>query len=109
MNKFVTFRDSNESGELHYYILQRDFPHYIARISTESTQGSLLRVTIPQYNMWLVFAGTLRGAVIPSYKDVMDEIKTVVLDMADWYLQNRISPNPKKYKKWHLQQDTTTS
>ena len=100
MQKYVTFRDVNDFGELQYYILQREFPHYLSVISTFPRESIISSIPITNYYLWVVFNGTLRGNLIPSHKNTLEDIKFVLNDMAIWYYANRIVPNEKKYKKF---------
>ena len=108
MAPYITFREHDASGDLQYYILQRAFPHYIGIVLTNPHYKSILKVPIAGYEMMVGFAGTLRGNVVPSYKNIMKEIEAVYHDMAIWYLENRINTNPQKYKKWQLSARPTT-
>lgn len=100
MNPYVTFRDNDRSGELRYYILQRDFPHYLGMVVLKPEMGAVFCATIPGYNMWVVFAGTLAGNRMPSHADGLKEVTQVCLNMIDWFLVNRISKDRKRYQKW---------
>lgn len=109
MNRFITFRDKDDEGHLQYYILQRDFPHYVGRIETNPYGKALIKIPIPQYNMYISLCGTLRGNIIPSYKSVPDEITDVLYGMASWFKANRIDAEPKKYDKFKIKTDATSS
>jgi hypothetical protein len=100
VSPYITFRDTDKLGELQYYILQRDFPHYVGCISSVPVNWAIIQVGIPGYNLWVVFSGVLQGNFIPSYADVKDELSLVFGAMAQWYLTNRILTDEKKYKKW---------
>lgn len=102
MSRFITFRESSKDEELQYFILQKAFPHYMGRISDYPPERSLLKVPIANYRLWIIFNGTLRGNVIPSFVDVYKEIENVFYDMADWYYHARIENNKKKYNKWSI-------
>lgn len=108
MNKFITFRDKDDNGQLQYYILQRDFPHYVGRIETNPYGKALIKVPIPQYNMYVSLTGTLRGALIPSYRDVPREVEDVIFSMANWFKVNRIDVEPKKYQKFKIISNATS-
>jgi hypothetical protein len=85
-----------------HIILQRAFPHYICLIVDNPYYKSIMKVPVPQTLFFLSFKGTLRGALVPNYQNVMDEIAAVMHEMALWYYTNRIEANPKRYKKWLL-------
>ena len=101
MNKFITYREDigNETG---YFILQKEFPHYVGRIADRPIVNFIQPVPITDYRLWIIFNATLRGNFIPSYRDIGEEIKAVMNDMAAWFYENRILVNPKKYKKWKI-------
>ena len=100
MQKYITFRDADEAGELNYFILQKDFPHYLGLLSTLPIEHIIPSIPITNYYLWVVFNGTLRGNLIPSHKNTIEDIKFVLNDMAIWYYANRIVPNEKKYKRF---------
>ena len=100
MQRYVTFRDTDNEGELQYYILQRDFPHIVAKITTYPVENKLSYTQITGYYLWITLTGTLRGDFIPNYVNILEEIKFVIEDMSIWYYENRIIPNEKKYKKF---------
>lgn len=102
MKPFITYREDNEAGNLLFYILQRAFPHYEAVISLNPKEGALGQSPVPGYHLYVVILGTLRGNMIPGYKDVADEMQAVANQMAEWYFINRIQPDEKKYKKWKI-------
>lgn len=102
MNPFITYRDVNEKGELLYFILQKEFPHYQTVLSEQPIKVFVNAIPISAHRLWLVFSGVLRGQMIPSYQDVDKEIIGVMQNMADWFYENRILGNDKKYKKWKI-------
>lgn len=99
---FITYRELHE-GKLNYYILQKAFPHYLMRVSTNSYEEVLMKSEIPGYSMMVVCEGTLRGGFIPNYRDVGDEIQAVMQNAAAWFWADRIQRNPTKYKKFKIQ------
>jgi len=103
MTKYITFREKDDKGELQYYILQRDFPHYVGLISNAPKESVLMQAPIAGHYLWVVFSGTLRGNMIPAYQEIYKEIESVFTNMSEWYYINRIKPNEKKYKKFKIQ------
>lgn len=103
MVPFLTFRESNAKGELEYFILQKAFPHYLGRLAIAPKQGLMPSVPIAGYNLYVEFCGTLRGNMIPGYKDVEDEMIGVFHEMSIWFLVYRIVPQENKYKKFKIQ------
>ncbi len=100
MSPYVTFLDTDKNGVLQYYILQREFPHYVGIVVDKMEDAVFVGQPVLGYNLWVIFAGTIRGAYIPSYPDVKKEIDAVFLNMTDWFYKNRVLINPKKYKKY---------
>ena len=103
---YITFTEPDENDVMEYYILQKEFPHFLCKISEHPTGHFFQCVPINEYDLYIVFNSTLRGNVIPSYKNIGDEIKDVMHDMAEWFYNNRILKNEKKYKKWKQQKIT---
>lgn len=99
---FITFRDTDKNSILRYYILQRDYPHYCGLISEKQDLEALVQFPVSGYNLWVIYAGTIRGNYVPGYKDAFDEMSHVFNHMAMWYYENRITPDPKRYKKWAI-------
>lgn len=100
MSPFVTFMDEDKTGELQYYILQREFPHFVGLIAHQKAESTLTQQPILGYNLWIIFAGTIRGNFIPSYQNIQKEVDAVFLEMSNWFYQHRVLANPKKYKKY---------
>ena len=105
MNPYITFRDKDKNGDLQYYILQRDFPHYVGRIVVSPKQGALINQSIAGYNLWVCFDGTLRGNFIPSYSTVTEEISNVYFNMAAWFYSERIVMDKNRFKKFKIKTD----
>lgn len=108
MIPYITYRELQE-GRLQYYILQKEFPHYVGVISSHPVNSTLCQIAIPGYNLWVVFGGTIRGNFIPSYTDIQNEIETEFQKMAIWFLTERIQAEPKKFNKWKYVPSSTTS
>jgi hypothetical protein len=104
MAQFITFRDSEEGGELQYYIASRQFPHYVGQVVDNPYYKTLLLVPIPHTTLYLAFSGTLQGRFMPLSPACEKEIPATLVNMATWYWTNRISNQTKKYKKWLLNQ-----
>jgi hypothetical protein len=102
MSPFITFREPLPSGEMGYFILQRAWPHYVGRIVTDHADIYLVGAQVPHYWMWVSFSGTLQGNLVQAQQNVITEIRTVMTLMANWFEKERISPQPKKYAKWHF-------
>lgn len=102
MSPFITFRDTNKDGELTLYILQRDFPHYCGQLCYFPIAESICCVPISGHNIWLTFAGTLRGNYILSNNDALQQAGAIFERMAEWFYLNRIASDPKRYKKFSI-------
>jgi hypothetical protein len=93
----------NNDGVLCYYILQKAFPHWVGLLVANSpVEGALANAPIAGYNLWVTFSGTLRGRIIPDYRNIQSEINSAFADMAEWYLANRIRQNEKIYRKFKI-------
>lgn len=102
MNPFISFRDKDKTGELQYYLLQREYPHFVGRLDYAPLTGQIYQVPVAGHHLYITFAGTLRGNLIPSYTNIEQEIGSVFESMAVWFYHNRIKPEPKRYKKWAI-------
>jgi len=102
MKPFITFREEDEQGELQYYILQKAFPHYLGRIVSQKLESNLMQKPVSGYNLYVVFNGSLRGNLVPAFKDVYEEIENVFHAMADYFYRERILKEEKKYQKWKI-------
>ena|ERR1700722_11856088 len=100
MSPFVTFKDNDSAGILQYYILQREYPHYVGQITYYPKGGAICEVPVTAHNLYVSFAGVLRGNYLPAFPKVEEEINQVFHAMALWFYANRIVPDPKRYKKW---------
>lgn len=98
MIPYITFREGDNG--LQYYILQKEFPHYLCLITDYRLNSAIPPHKIVGYNLWVNFNGTIRGMVVPGYFDVQKDILFVMNDMADWFYANRIVPQDKKFKKF---------
>lgn len=103
MTKYVTYRDKDKDDNLQYFVLQKDFPHFVGMVSPIPKIELIPAIAISNYNLWMVFNYTLRGRMIPSYKNIEKEILSVMSDMAEWYYENRILTEPKKFKKFKIE------
>lgn len=101
MEPFITFRELKE-GEFQYYILQRAFPHFIGVIKYKPSDTALYYISVSAHHLYIVFDGALQGRFMPSYKDAIDEMESIVRSMAEWFYVHRIVPEPNKYKKWKI-------
>lgn len=102
MSPFITFKDQNKAGDMTYYILQREWPHYVGYIAYSPIPDPICQIPVTGHNLWLTFAGTLRGAYIPIEPNVQNEILSVFHNMERWFYANRIQAEPKRYKKWAI-------
>lgn len=107
MKSFITFRENDGECNLQYYILQRDFPHFIGVVLNHFDIGNWY-APVSGYMLYVNFAGTLRGNIIPSYKDISEEIQNIVGLMADWYCVNRVLIDEKRFKKYKINATTST-
>ena len=108
MSNFITYKELDAKGQPSYYILQKDFPHYMGVVSVTPRKYLVEAQPISGYYMWVVFDGTLRGKQVPSYTNVIEEINEAISKMAIWYLQTVILPKKENYKKFKIH-DTVAS
>lgn len=109
MTPYITFRETDDKGELQYYILQREYPNYVGVIQNVPHGNILMRAAVPRYLLWIEFAGTIRGNFVEARVDIVSELDGVFTDMAQWFYLNRIKPNEKKFKKFKLKSDVPVS
>lgn len=108
MSPYITYREHDKGGVLQYFILQKQFPHYVGVVSSVPVAGNWY-TPIVGYAMYVVFFGTIAGRYIPDYKNVGDDIMAVMEDMARWYYDNRIATDEKRFKKFKIKSDVPTS
>lgn len=94
-DSYLTFRSDNSN----LYILQRRHPHYLALISYKPDDTALIEVQVTGYKIWIVFAGTLSGNTVLMTQDWKEQLSSTFIDMADYYLYQRIHKEPERYKK----------
>lgn len=105
MPPFLTYREDRE-GLLCYYILQKAYPNYKAIVSVGPLVDSLVSAPVGGYNLYVNFMGVISGNFVPAHKDAMQEIESVMWQMASFFLNNRVLTEPKKYHKFKLNNDT---
>lgn len=102
MHPYLTYREEDPTGQLQYYILQKEHPHYVARVSTAPYSNALAWSVVPHHKMVVEFSGCLQGQLLPARPGIMDEVTATMHLMALWFYEHRIQVNPKKYQKWHF-------
>lgn len=98
-NEYITYREEI-NGHLEYFILQKTFPHYKCRITKIPITNIFEPVAISKYNLWVVFAGTIQGNMLPVTNEFEKLVLITMQDMATWFLENRIEKDLKRFKKW---------
>lgn len=106
MIPYISYREKKPDGTLGYFIAQKLFPHYVGEIVTSQIQGAIVNAPIAGYNLWITFAGTLRGNMIPNFKDIIKEIENNYFEMAQWYYENRIVVDSSRFKKFKINANT---
>lgn len=109
MQPYITYRETDDKGELQYYILQREFPHYLGVVKSSPQESVLVQAPVAGHYLWVVFSGTIRGNMIPAYQEIYKEIESVFTAMAEWYFLNRIKGNEKKFKKFKIETNVPIS
>lgn len=102
MIPFITYREPDLLGNAQYYILQKAHPNIIGILVTMPKPEAIVNQPIAAYRLWVSFHGTLRENMIPAQSDIYNEIESVVSNMADWFYQERILKDNKRFKKWKL-------
>lgn len=105
-NKYITFREEDEFGRLCFFILQKAHPNFIGLLVSSPVEGAIINVPIPNYNLWITFAGTLMGNYIPAVNGVLSEISIVFYDMSSWYFEHRVN-GVRKYDKFKIKSHDT--
>ena len=103
--RYITYREEDEFGRLCFYILQKDFPHYIGLLVTQPMNRAMINMPLPEYHLWLTYAGVLMGNYVPSTVASEANIDGIFSDMAEWYYLNRIKTQAKKYSKFKITHD----
>lgn len=103
MTPFITFREIDADGNLQYYVLQRQYPHFVSVLWGSPKEYLVQPIPISGYNLWLIFSGTIIGNWIPAYPDIEKEIMQTMENMARWYYTERILKDEKRYKKFKIQ------
>lgn len=93
-NRFIVFWE-----DASVYILQKEFPHYIGRLTNKLERG-LAQYPIAGHSLYVSFFGTLRGNYVPSTSLSSEETNMIFSDMADFALENLIKKTDdyEKYK-----------
>jgi hypothetical protein len=107
MSPFITFRDKDKNGELQYYVLQREHPHYVGCISSHPVAGAIAQSPVSGYYLWVVIQSTLRGNFIPAYNNVDKDMAVIADNMAAWFWAERIVSDKKKYKKFKIESNVS--
>jgi len=107
MSQFITYREKDNEGVLQYYVLQREFPHYVGRISPYPIENHICQAALPGYNLWVAFDGVLRGNFMPSFPNELKNMQFVFENMATWFHSERVLADPKKYKKFKIESNAT--
>ncbi len=93
-SKYILFKENAE-----YYVLQRDFPHLIGKLSHKKEEAE--QSAVPGYHLYVVFDGVLRGNYATSDRFFLQETNMVLPDMASFLLENLII-NTEEYEKYKI-------
>jgi hypothetical protein len=70
------------------YILQRKFPNCIGRI-TNKLEGHIAQFPISGHNhLYVSFVGNLNGNFIQADKFAVEEVQSIMSDMANYFIEN---------------------
>lgn len=106
MSPFITFKDLNEKGELELFVLQREYPNFVGRVTYYPTGKEICQVPITAHNLYMTYYSTLRGNFIPLSNYIDLEMQSVFHAMALWFYSERIMKDPKRYRKWSIHANT---
>ena len=106
MKPYILYLEEDTNGYLCTYILQKKFPHFTGLVSRLPAQGKFY-APVTGYNLWIVLCGTIGGNLVPSYRNISDEIQDSLEGMATWYYQNIIVRNPELYKNYKINVQST--
>jgi hypothetical protein len=97
---FATYREL-QNGQLEYFIVQKDYPHFLGRIVTFPVEQSLVNCPVAGYNLWVTFNGTLRGNFYPSNIST-EEMQVIFETIALWFCSERVIGNGKRFDKFKI-------
>lgn len=100
MNPYITFRELQD-GKLEYFILQKEFPHFLGKIVTYPNPKSLVNAPVAGYNLWVSFNGVINGNYYPSNIST-EEMQVIFETMALWFASERIIGNGKRFDKFKI-------
>lgn len=101
MNPYLLYLEEDKTGELCTYILQKKFPHFNGLVSKVAAQNGFSS-PVTGYKLWIVLAGTIGGNLVPSYRNISEEIMETLEGMATWYYQTVVVRNPETYKNYKI-------
>lgn len=101
MTPYLLYLEEDTNGDLCTYILQKRFPHYNGLVSKMPSKIGFSS-PITGYRLWINLAGTIGGNLVPSYRNVAEEIMEILEGMATWYYQTVIVRNPELYKTYKI-------
>jgi len=91
-NPYIIYREDGSD-----YILQRNFPNYIGRI-TEKLERSIAQYPIPGYNLYISFAGMLNGNFIQMDSLAVQHAEEIMSKMSSFFVQKLDKSKYEKYK-----------
>ena len=100
--KYITYREKNDDGIICYFILQRSHPNYVGVVSLGPLENVIACSPMPGYKLYVCYEGCLQGYFMSSFSNSIQEVESVIFDMANWYVDNRIKLEPKKYEKFKI-------
>ena len=83
----------NENGS--DYILQKNFPNYIGRVTTK-LERQIAQYPVAGYNLYISFAGTLNGNFIQMDKFAMQDAQEIMSEMSSFYCTKKFLDNSNK-------------
>lgn len=107
MIPFITYRELID-GKLEYFVLQKEFPHFLGRVVMFPVEHSLVNEPVAGYNLFITFAGVLSGNYYPS-AITGDEMKLIFERMALWFASERVIGGGKRFDKFKIKMNVSIS
>lgn len=105
---FITYHEEVE-GETKYFILQKAFPHNVGVICVQPSANPIGQSTIAGYNLWITWSGTLRGKMLAAYPEYEKDLQLCFDEMANFFLSERILKNERRYAKFKIKKDVSST
>ncbi len=106
MIPFILFKEKDKNGNIQQYVLQREYPNYIGVISYRPIETALIQHPIANYNLWVIYSGTLKGNQIPLDKMALKDADDIYFNMAAWFYTEM---DVNKYENYKIKTNATAT